>query len=210
MRAVVLCGGSSGSGRHLREVDGERILDRTVRMAAQYAAEVIIVRPEGDTRYEVGGAVVEDERLDHPLPSVRHMFWPSRHLWASSGRTVLLLGDVWFSEDGMRTIMQNRSIIATFGRMDASELTGCPYGEIWAFAFDSTEHDRIDLAIVRIAKPRAMYGGGTITGWEVLKALGASPWIEIDDFTEDFDSPEDFRKWKESRDAHNNGDISST
>lgn len=211
---LVLCGGPpkpfEGWGqpaKHLIEVEGEQVVARTVRQARKYTSDVHVIRPACDDRYEIPGAWAQDERLDHPLSRVSNMFWPSRHLWALRGRTVLLLGDVWFSDDAMLTIMQNRDDIGVFGRMEASKVTGCGYGEIWAFAFDHTQYDNMDLAIAGVAKTRALYGGGSMTGWEVRDALGASTWIEIDDFTEDFDSAEDVRKWKEARDAHNHGDI---
>jgi choline kinase len=217
VRVLILCGGPSSpfdgpgsSPKHLIQVEGEQILRRTVRLVRQYTPDVHVIRPKGDARYEMAGAQAHDEFLKHPMETVKHMFWPSRHVWAPNERTILLLGDVWFSEDAIRTIMQERREWCVFGRAGASTVTGCEYGEIWAFAFDCTFQDRLDLGIVSIAKTRSWYGGGVLTGWEVHDALGARPFVEIDDYTEDFDSPEDFRKWKESRDAHINGDISST
>jgi hypothetical protein len=216
MRVLVLCGGPSkpfeGWGnpvKHLLEVEGEVLLHRTVRMAREYSPDVHVISPRDDTRYKVEGAARHDEKLDHPMPTVTHMFWPSRHLWNLSGRTVLLLGDVWFSEAAMRTIMSDTHEWAVFGRAEGSRFTGCKYGEIWAFVFDYTEHDTLDLAIAKAAMPRSLYGGGTVTGWEVLAAMGGQPFIEINDFTEDFDSPRDLRRWKEARDAHIDGDLSS-
>lgn len=199
--AIILCAGSGerwggylGVPKQLVRIGKEALLDRTVRL----------LRENGVTNIHV---VSNDERL-----KVEHvnLFSPAlsrwtvetllstRSLWAE--RTVVLLGDVFYSEDAMRAAIEFDGPVRVFGRSGPSWFTSCEWAEIFAVSFTREAIGRIahaaDCAL------QAAAGGGKGKLWQMYYSLLGSPMDEhridsdvffvIDDFTDDFDSPEDY------------------
>jgi hypothetical protein len=208
---IILAGGAgtrwgnhTGKQKHLLEVDGERLIDRTVRLARKYAEHTNIhVVSEG---LFVGGTQAVRPRT--VLGTDHDKLAAYSHYWDSASRTVILWGDIWLSEAGAEKIFTDESDdILWFGRLGPSYITGKRYGEFWAVGF-TAEASSDFAAAVRVAARR--FKRGEIprdNSWSVYFTLHpecklldgtygrAKTWREVDDQTEDFDFPHDWDRW---------------
>lgn len=207
MRVIVTCAGEQtrwanylGVPKHLAPTaGGEPLLHRTVRQALTLTDDVHVTAPLDDPRYEVPGAIV------HPTGPVGVLgeYASSRPWWSTSGRTVLLLGDVYFTDEAMATVgAQEGNRYWCFGRFAGSTITGKRYGEIFAVSWWRAQIGIIDK---HLAKIRGLMESGRLTrppGWLLLRSMQHTPltkhvvsrpwWVEIDDMTDDVDLPVDW------------------
>lgn len=184
---------------------GIPLLHRTVEQCLKYTHDVITTIPAHDERYRsVPGQhlMVGDD--------MRSEFEASQSIWNESGRTVLLLGDVYFTQEALDTIMGHKGRdYRAFGRYKASEITGTPYGELFAASWWPVNHHDLSQHLGRVHFLRER---GDITrppGWMLLRAfqgghLGkhvVSPrWFtEINDETDDIDFPADYDRHPATR-----------
>jgi hypothetical protein len=214
---IVLCGGNNSRWgkyknthrKHLVEIESEILLNRTLRLVAAFNPDrTVVVVNKCDLELYSSKLSFHAELYGIkpvvPCQTEAYKFLSSKELWNRAGRTIVLLGDVWFSEEAMAKIFNDAGEEWTaFGRAGASRYTGCPYGEIFAQRFTCfAEHGE------NLARLNAMYLKGTCmrpaSGWAHYQLMiGSSPnihtvgprFVEIDDFTEDFDCPEDYDTW---------------
>jgi hypothetical protein len=125
-------------------------------------------------------------------------FLSSRERWAPEGQTVMLFGDVFFTEMAAYTIFCHTGEHRWFGRREGSYYSGCPWRELFALSFPAREIPRLVDGMLAV-KAKLLAGkiprGG---GWEVYDELHlptCGSFVTIDDFTEDFDFPADFERW---------------
>lgn len=185
--------------RHMVPVAGEPLLQRTIRQATEWTDDVHVTTPDDD-RYRVVGAV---RHVREPGASE---YASTRDLWSEDGRTVLLLGDVYFTDRAMSTICgDTRRDYRVFGRRGASRVTGTPYGEIFAVSWWPEHHAAMDRHLATVHAARA---AGTVTrppGWMLLRAWQGTPlgrhivkrgrhFVTIDDLTDDIDRPDDYER----------------
>lgn len=209
--AIIICAGEAtrwnnhmGVSKHFAEVDGEPILQRTVRLANKYTDRVFVVAKTPD--YKLDGAKLFVPKLD-PTNEDADKYLSSRDLWNLGGRTVVLLGDVFFTESAMRKIFSfKKREWQVFGRYDASQLTGTPWGELFAQSF-YPEHIPEHLSNLNyIANLRREGAIDRCSGWEHYRAMAGieltehkitKRFYEINDWTDDFDFPEDYDRFIE-------------
>jgi hypothetical protein len=223
LTVIVICageatrwGGHRGTPKHLLAPEGERLLDRTVRLAREYGAgRVLVVSKPGDTRYEVDGAERVDARLT-PSNADADKFLSSRHLWSEEGRTVVLYGDVWFDDEAMARILRDeRREWLMWCRPGPSTVTGATSGECFAIGFWPEHHTEYETALHRVA---SLWRAGLLRrcgGWETYRAMCGVPdaslrnhrmhsrYEVIDGWTEDFDKPLDYERWLDRRRGRN-------
>lgn len=210
MITIVLANGDSPGAekladRHFLRIDGERLLDRTVRQFGELG-EVVVSGP--DLRYKLPGAALyvpraEPENLDADI------LLSTRSLWAAADRTIVLLGDTWFSDDAVEAIagIPSRKWIY-IGREHGSRFSGTDYGEIFGLSFWPADQVVLLAAlheVRRLQRDEGLWRGGL---WEHYRVLcGIDPlehridghFLEIDDETEDFDFGPAFERWLEAR-----------
>lgn len=197
-------GDYGGRPKHLAEVDGEPILHRTVRLLQRPDVQVWVVGPDDD-RYRVPGS-----NLYVPVHDLgvfdADKFLNSRQLWHPDGRTLVVYGDVYFTDAAMTRILDHPSGDWTlFARPFASALTGTPYGECFAQSWGSHDTAEHHAALRRIVD---LYQRGIVSrcgGWEHYRAMlhlpdqvmgqhlvGDRRLAVIDDWTDDIDHPYDY------------------
>lgn len=206
-------GNYRGLPKHLIPIDGEPILHRAARLFAEGGATVRITGPcPHDPRYDTPHAVT------YPVGKLEGfgecgMYQQTIGLWPREDRVVLGYGDVWYSEEAVRTILdpdQPRSwrIYARFG---SSVCTGKSWGEVWAHSFwpeQQEEEKTLIRAVAHLASfgiiPRAliyeMYQlrAGKLLPWsEIQHDYG--DYVAINDWTEDFDRPSELETWERLR-----------
>lgn len=215
-RVLILCAGratrwAGGLPKHLVKICGEPILHRTVRQVLDRLPDAdvrVVVADSRDPNYSVPGAKRAKADLD-PTRLQADKFLSSRHLWNRSGRTVILLGDVFFTDEAMDTVLARRDEWCAFARFGASRFTGCNHRELFAFTLDPDDHDHAEASALRcldIARRGLM--GGWSGGWQFYAALAGAPddevgkrfedrghIVNIDDWTDDFDRIEDWKRW---------------
>jgi len=209
MRFIVIAAGPgerwgehTGVPKHLVEIEGERLLDRTCR---QFRPHGDVFVAGHDERYQTPWSILfKAGKYLTPEWGGADKFLSSASLWNQNGRTVVLYGDVWFSKEAVDTIVDFREKEwQLFGRFGPSEVTGTPWGECFAQSFH-TEHIEEHYAKLReMAKMEGKTGGWVhyrmMQGMEPLAHRRGPRFTEIDDWTDDFDFPEDYDRWGERR-----------
>lgn len=203
---LVLCAGNAvrwenymGIQKHLINIDGETLLDRTLRLIRKQKPKVYIV--SNDESYSRPGATLYRPTLDENLGE-GDKYLSSCSLWNTDGRTIILLGDVWYSTEAMETILEfSHKEWQTFGRVDKSQFTKCPYGELFAFSF-YPEHIKQtqDLLLTIKRAPSGwklfkLFSGFPVHSHDEKLYLDSKHFTNIDDFTDDFDYPQDYDRW---------------
>ena len=219
--AILLCAGEAtrwsnylNSPKHLINIEGERLLDRTTRLIKEAGIDdIYVVTKEYDERYDTNYSKQEVVKVDYEANADADKFLSSKHLWNKEGRTIVFYGDCYFTEEAIRRIVNFKSEEWTlFCRPTASIITGCPYGECFAQSFypkDLKEHEEMLHYIAQLWKDKVITRCG---GWEHYRAMTGRrdkkvrhPHIMttnyeiIDDFSEDFDTPDDYENWYRNR-----------
>jgi hypothetical protein len=205
VRVIIACGKPGpdskwcdhlGVPKHLAPVGGRPLLHRTVAQVAGYTDDIVITAPEDD-RYQVAGATTV-----HPDPAGNaNEYAGSRPWWSETDRTILLLGDVYFTGTALRTIM---AIPPTqprwYGRFGASRITASRWGEIFAATWIPAVHGTLDMRLVQVANSPEITRP---PGWKLYRAVHGVPmgrhrlnggWTEINDATDDFDVPDTYQR----------------
>lgn len=207
-RAVIAAAGGPGRWwtadlpRHLIPVppDGTPLLARTIAQVRRYTADVHVTVPPADWRFRLSGATLHERGEDFPSE-----FASTRTVWSGTDRTVLLLGDVYWTEKALSRVMGCRDRdFRVFGRRGPSRHTGTPYGEIFAVSWWPAQVARLDRLLRVVHDTRA---AGTVTrppGWMLLRAWQGTPlgkhrtlapwWVQVDDLTDDIDRPDDLAR----------------
>lgn len=228
-RAIIIAAGDAtrwgnylGVPKHFIEVDGEPIIHRTVRLLNEYGVDDVWVVGKDD-RYDIEGS-----KLFVPPFNPGHYdadkFLNSRELWLEHGRTLVLYGDVYFTEFAMFKIMnppadptqadrapKDRSGWYLYARPFGSQITGNGDGECFAQAImpnDLKQHERELFNLVDDYNSGRL---GRIGGWEHYRRMIGLPenmlhrhlvgdnLINIDDWTDDFDTPQSYESFVEAR-----------
>jgi hypothetical protein len=191
-------GGYLGVPSHLAPIDGRPLLHRTVGQALCYSRDVHVTGPPGDERYNIPGTRWHERDLSHPSE-----YHSTRDLWSDTGRTVLVYGDVYFTDEAMQRIAaESDTGFRAFGRSGASRQTGCRYGEFFAASWWPDDHASIEQHLAVALRQRTSGTSRRPVCWLLLNSMQCRPagnrlhrppwWVEIDDLTEDFDFPADY------------------
>jgi len=204
--------------KHLVEVEGERLIDRTVRQYLQYTDDVIVVG--SDERYLIPRAqlFIPDRPMEFVYPITKPRPWremdkfaSSMHLW-EEGRTVLVYGDVYFTDQAVKTVMENKEEWKCFCRTKPSQVTGKNCKEIFAYSLMPEHHREFKYAIEYLMRGKTAAGGWSLfrylttknenvnVNYEVM--FNNNNFIEIDDWTDDFDFPNDLIEWEKRRNVN--------
>jgi len=205
-RAILCCAGGGerwrnylGVPKHLIVIDGTRLIDRSVRqLRARGVTDVVITA--FDPRYEVVGAR-RCEPVASILPGTGMGF--SSGFWSERGRTVVLLGDVFFSEAAMDAVLgAPDDEIIWLGRKRANRVKA--YGEMFGVAIPRERQALLREAAAKVVELRRQGMIGRMMGWELYAVVnGLDPtvvspgpnWMDVEDETDDFDFPGDYLAW---------------
>lgn len=201
-------GNHLGVPKHLAPVCGTTVLGRLVGQFSGHGP-VTVVGPPNDGRYRIDGARLECPETSH---TDADKFLSSRHLW--SGRTVVVYGDIFLTDDAADRIVSGPDRLAAFGRWGRSKLTGTRYGELFAYNLPAAEHGRVLAALWDIDRWQNDGTVGRSGGWELYQRLngadartvrkhrrmpGPCGFVDVDDWSDDFDWPEDYQRWRRAR-----------
>lgn len=231
MRTIIIAAGDGtrwdnfrDAPKHLVEIEGERLLDRTVRQFLEHGDVMVAGR---DERYKVDGAQLFKPRRNSAWMEASK-FLDTQALWNPNGRTIVAYGDVWFSDDAIKTIVNYESKEwRLFARFGLSTITGGG-SECFAQSFWPKHIEEHKTALLQIAQYRSQKKLSRCGGWEHYRQMNGlhlkrhtlgecvnhgepkelhtlecfdkiRRFINIDDWTDDFDYPEDLTRWEERR-----------
>lgn len=197
--------GHLGIDKHFIEIGGEKIIERTERLLHNKVDNLYIVKSNYTPKHgKVFGPKHEPENYD------ADKFLNSKLLWNPQGRTIVLYGDVYFTNDAIDQILKYKEPQwVLWCRPTPSELTGKQWGECFAQSFwfgDTLEHNAALRRVVNLYKTGIIRRCG---GWEHYRAMLRLPdnlinehlygprMKVIDDWTEDFDHPFDYDRFIE-------------
>lgn len=186
---------------HLAPVHGGPLLAQTVRQALAHSTNVLVTIPD-DERY---AAAAEGATVHVRTGSYLSEYDSTRDLWSESGRTVLLYGDVYWTDAAIDTVAAYElRQYRCFGRFGPSRITRCSYGEVFGASWWPEQHEQMDKYLGDIEVIRERGEITRPTAWMLLRAWQGTPldehevdtdWFaEINDYTEDFDYPRDYER----------------
>lgn len=200
-----------GTPKHLVKVDDEPIIYRSVRLLLKNGITDINVVGPDDDRYRIEGSKLFIPQKNYEKNADADKFLNSESLWNTEGRTIVLYGDVFFTEEAMKTICEwEGTDWRLFCRYEPSRLTGTPWGECFAQSFypkDIERHKKMLEYVAGLWFRRQIKRCG---GWEHARAMAGirvdlgrhyhKPKLYhiIDDWTDDFDTPEDYDRFMEN------------
>lgn len=197
MRVVVLAQGRASRlpGKHHLEIGGESILARVLRLASEVSDDVVLVARNTPEYQRYGAAIYTDDR---PAAGTLDRLWNTRQLWGGDlgvGREALvLLGDVVYSPRVLQWMIEHPTgasgKVAFLGRRGLNRVTGKVSPEIYALRLDVLGGHLV-RQYLEVAERRLARGGKLWGLWEAM--AGQSVWLETGDYTDDVDTPEDYR-----------------
>jgi len=200
--------------KHFAVLLGEPLIGRVVRQVLERdpGADVrVAVRSLADARYKIPGTKRTVAKLNPELGNADKLV-STRHAWSKSGRTVILLGDVFYTEEAMdRIVAHPADEWVLFGRPGGSKHSGKRWNENFALAYMPQHHDLIVDAAHRVVALHAAGRVGRLSHSTWFRAAVGLPDGEVgtwdvhperfghfevvDDWTDDIDSPEDWERW---------------
>ena len=206
MKYVIMANGEGkrwnnylGVPKHLVVINGERLIDRTVRLLKENNIKDIIVMAS-DERYKIKGSKLIGQSIkDYEIDRFDFQFL--------NNEVCFLYGDVYYTEESMKTIVnEDKGDFTYFGRFGSSKIK--EHGEIFAIKVKNTEKFKEACSYIRNGLINRTVKRGI--GWETYKYLSGKDvnmsvlefknwmneehpfFIQINDKTDDFDSPEDY------------------
>jgi hypothetical protein len=206
-KVIVLAAGSGerwnnyrGTPKHFLNVEGEVLIERTIRQFSRYTDDILVVGSGqeysfSNTSLFIPAVTDTDVRFGDMLK-----FYSSMHLW-SDVRTVLVFGDVYFTDDAVSRIMSSDLDFTFLLRSNPRGQAG-GRREVFALSFKGSMNQVISDAILKHIKGRSALQAG---GWFLYNSLVRPNYvynnnhIDIDDWTTDFDYPDDIELWESRR-----------
>ncbi len=204
MNVLIFCAGGSakwgyylGIPKPLILLNKESILGRTLRLLKKQK-----VSPENIT------IVATDPILKQPgynffEPESSRWFVETlistESLWDE--QTVVLMGDVFYTPEALKTILNpTTASLQFYGRAGKSLFSHKAHGELFGITFSKNEGALIHEHAQKVIKAAKSMGHGkawqfyrSIAGFELdQKKTEKKYFVEIDDFTDDFDTPEEY------------------
>jgi tetratricopeptide (TPR) repeat protein len=218
---IILCGGEATRWggylgeeiKQLIQVEGEILILRTIKELNSRGLYNITILCRGEDENKFQSAVCELANVCSISSIYRdgnpsNKYSSSENYWVNGVKNIILLGDVYYTSFALDKIIHfDDAAIQTFGRRGASTVTGCKYGEIFAFSFTDTQKMGSSIALLRQLY-EAKICTAHASGWSLNQIISnTNPnfitafgnFTEIDDWTEDFDFPEDYIIWSEKR-----------
>lgn len=219
--AIIICAGEAtrwgnylNTSKHLIEIEGERLVDRLCRQLKERGIEKIfvVIKDREQLHYKNKYSTLYFANINYEKNADADKFLSSKNLWNTKGRTIVVYGDCYITDEGMDTIVFNDNKDWTlYCRPTASKITGTPWGECFAQSFYPIHKQKHEDALMRIARRYQQKLLRRCGGWEHYRAYLGRPdselnkhymttnYVEINDWSDDFDYPEDYERWINKR-----------
>lgn len=212
MKYVIMCGGNYDqftTPKHLSVVNGERLVDRTIRLLKENGIEEIYIT-SNDERFDSCGV----PRLKHPNHfEVIHAdkeyvkgYWLDAFYpyFQPTEKITFIFGDVYFTENAIKTIVNyktDKNIL--FGTSDAKNEQHQNWGEPFAYIVNNYAEFMDGVSAVKKLQDENKLLRVAIV-WELYRYLNGldvnrqevldETYVVIDDGTIDVDHPDQIEK----------------
>lgn len=199
MSYVIMCAGEGkrwnnylGIPKHLVEINGEPLLERTTRLLKENGITNYIIT-SSDERYKQYGETKEQSHKDCEIDRFEEI---------ESNEICYLYGDVYYTEEAIKTIINNKTENILF------------FGSEWEIFAIKVKNKK--LFFEHKNKVKELYLKEELNrciGWEIYRSLHNIPfeehkitedYIKILDDTDDIDFPEDYEKFKKEKEDYKN------
>ena len=197
--------------KQLIEIDGETLLDRTIRLLRENLGNpniyIMALEDEHKSKFEKPNTVffnpILNKRKHRNHHRTNHSISSAEPIWNKQGDTVVLFGDVFYSENAIAEISKNISANIRFYGRKNRPLTKfqTPHDEIFAVRFTHNIHEQIFHSFNKLySENRRIIAWDLFWYWNPMKLNEfynkeyqlKLEWMEINDWTDDFDLPEDY------------------
>jgi hypothetical protein len=208
-RYLIMASGSStrwenhmGIPKHLATIHGEPMIYRTQRQLCDSVKPPYdLVLSATDLRYPTRLCVVgvPDDTASTRLPNTA--IGQSEKFWSNTGDTVIIFGDVVFTDSAVKTIVEYQSRNITFFGRSKGFPGRKPYQELFAIHLPLARQTRMKKAMSYVCLNREGGKAGVCGGWPLYRHLNGIPitehritknFVEIADGTDDIDYPVDY------------------
>jgi hypothetical protein len=207
IRVILPCSGQTirwgnylGIPKHLALFDGIPLIKRTVTQLRHIGFTDILITAFNEKFQTEGAKLVAPDYNLLPGTGIGH----SEPFWSKTGRTIILFGDVYYSDLAMEVIARSDpSDIKWFGRIGPGK-SGCSYGELFGLSLPLEKQDDLRRCILFIRQEKEKGNIDRATSWECYRFLHGidlnqnivgPDFYDIDDETEDFDYPHEYEMW---------------
>ncbi len=199
--------------KQLIQIDGETLLDRTIRLLREAADNpdiyIMALEDEYKSEFEKRDTVFFNpisEKLSAEEHKKQHSILSSIPIWNKKGDTVLIFGDVFFTNQAIESITRSTIRDIVFYGRKSRPLTKLQseHDEIFALRFKTRIQSNIKLAYSYFSKTYTH----RIIAWDLYRYWNTTQsnynhyynpkhkvsleWHEVNDWTDDFDLPEDY------------------
>lgn len=198
MKIIILCGSNHGQingvPRQLVTINGERVLDRTIRLLREYGANDISITATDPAFSDVDANVIE---YDSSGPWINCFYLINEPV-------TYIFGDVYFSRFAIQTIIETETDSVEFFASAPPFATNYP--RIWAepFAFKVQDFEYFQDCVEVVKSSISAFRRDPIAWetWQVIKGtpinmIDYSNYTVINDYTCDIDYPDDVKKLEE-------------
>lgn len=201
MKYIIMCGCNPDDEhpKHMIKVDGEEIVERSIRLLRNNGVEDIAISSQ-NKRFEKYGVPV----LVHDNKFYRGGYWVDT-FYPIDEPACYIFGDVYFSEGAMYIIATTKTDDVAFFASSPPFGKGYPkpWAEPFAFKVCNQKHFRESIEKVKEMDKRHKFMRHPISWelWQVIK--GTQPnvidfhnYCEINDYTCDVDSEDEVNQWR--------------
>ena len=203
MKYIIMCGGSYRrwkTPRQLTVINGEPIVARTIRLLRENGATDIAISSNSSTFDKFGVPVLKHENTMVVSEALSVSGYWVDAFYPTDEPTCYMLGDVVFSPEAIRTIVETETDDIEFFASAppfAPEYKK-PWAEPFAFKVANTDHMKHAISLTKQYADQGLFNRPPIA-WELWQVINASPlnhidyssYVAINDYTCDIDEPKD-------------------
>ena len=203
-----MCGGEYEkfkTPKHLSVVNGERIVDRTIRLLKENGIEDIVITSNNPMFDSCGVPRLEHTNTYKQTNGKQEGYWLDAYYpFDDEQKVCYLYGDVYYSEQAIKTIINyDNKKITLFGTSAAKNKYHNNWGEPFGFKVNDNKRFKNAIKEVKILQDKGRVKRMPVT-WELYRYLNGTDinvqrvfedtYICIDDETMDIDYPDDIKQ----------------
>lgn len=208
MKYVIMCGGEYErfkTPKHLSVVNGERIVDRTIRLLKENGIEDVCITSNNPLFDSCGVPRLEHKNTYKQVNGKQQGYWLDAYYpFGDDEKICYMYGDVYYSNEAIKTIVNYDCKVNTlFGTSAAKNEFHQNWGEPFAFKVVDNKTFRNGIKAVKRLQDEGKTLRMPVT-WELYRYLNNlnvnvqqvldETYICIDDDTMDIDYPQDIEE----------------
>jgi len=200
MKAVIMADGkakrwTADYPKHFIEINGERIIERTIKLLKEYTDDIYITTHNPDMLYlkdKYNITIYEPKDNTHEITK----FINSKPLWKDDNEILFIYGDVYFTKQAIDKIFNTKP--------DEYYFYGGAW-EIYALRVNKNTYTRLECITEYIKELADKKQGGLCGAWTLYRIMQQKDmmehkiynnFIDIPDETFDFDTVGELIEWK--------------